>query len=507
MTFYNLNYKFLTILSLFFMFQNCEKALKVETSKDDNMTALIEEDRIKNFASDVNLSDEELKLEQRLFELRELFQKNIQLNKSRFYGENFYDIKEFIEATTLFEIFSFMPKGALLHTHSGGVTDIEWVINEAKQLANCYVFIKTDSPDYLYGQLQVFFNTSKIPSGFVLLNEALDENPNFAQELKNLLILNRSTLQASDDFWLEFEKRFSRIMALHNYRPLFKAYYKQAFLDLIADHVSHVEIRFIFGNLYDEQNESYPIDTMVDDLVDVVKDINETHPNFSLNLIYTSFKFLDVAAINTQIDEAFRLKQKYPKLISGFDLVAEEDRGNTIAFYNESWNRLDSLERATGLKLPLYLHAGESHSMHNTNLYDAVLLESERIGHGLNLALFPALVDEVMEKDILVEVNPLSNQILGYVSDLRNHPVRYLMNEGVQIAISSDDPGVFGYIGLSYDFFIAFVSWELDLRSIKKMVFNSITYSSITDDAQKEAAMTVLENDWNHFITNALQNF
>ena len=74
----------------------------------------------------------------------------------------------------------------------------------------------------------------------------------------------------------------------------------------------------------------------------------------SLSLIYTSFKFLDVSQINLQLEEAFRLKRKHPGLIAGFDLVAEEDRGHIIDFYQKSWKKHDSLQRVTNLKLPYF---------------------------------------------------------------------------------------------------------------------------------------------------------
>ena len=45
-----------------------------------------------------------------------------------------------------------------------------------------------------------------------------------------------------------------------------------------------------------------------------------------------------------------------------------------------------------GDKFNLYLHAGESYSRNNTELYDAILLDCKRIGHGFNLAMHPNLV-------------------------------------------------------------------------------------------------------------------
>lgn len=81
--------------------------------------------------------------------------------------------------------------------------------------------------------------------------------------------------------------------------------------------------------------------------------------------------------------------------------------------------------------MPCFFHAGETHDREITNIHDAVLLNSKRIGHGFQLSLFPNLLQEVIKKDICVEACPLSNMVLGYTLDLRNHPVRYMMHHGL----------------------------------------------------------------------------
>lgn len=57
--------------------------------------------------------------------------------------------------------------------------------------------------------------------------------------------------------------------------------------------------------------------------------------------------------------------------------------------------------------------------------------------------------------------------VLGYTKDLRVHPVNYLMNRGVQVSISSDDPGLFGYEGVTLDYVYATGAWELTVRDLK----------------------------------------
>ncbi|WP_262486775.1 amidohydrolase family protein [Chryseobacterium indologenes] len=85
---------------------------------------------------------------------------------------------------------------------------------------------------------------------------------------------------------------------------------------------------------------------------------------------------------------------------------------------------------------------------------------------------------------------------------MRNHPARVLLSHGIQCSINSDDPSVYGYEGLSYDFWTAFVYWELDVKALKKLVFNSINYSSL-NNKEKETAIAHLNTQWNDFVQKA----
>ena len=139
----------------------------------------------------------------------------------------------------------------------------------------------------------------------------------------------------------------------------------------------------------------------------------------------------------------------------------------------------------------------------NQNVVDAALLNTKRIGHGFNLALNPAVQQMVIEKDICLEVCPLSNQLLQYIPDIRNHFASVLFRQGVPMVLSSDDPVMFGTVGLTYDFYAAVVSWQLDLLSIKRLVFNSIIYSSL-NDAEKEKSLKNLQLSWDNWTQQAL---
>jgi len=53
---------------------------------------------------------------------------------------------------------------------------------------------------------------------------------------------------------------------------------------------------------------------------------------------------------------------------------------------------------------------------------------------------------------------------------------------GVQFTINSDDPGLFGYEGVTLDYVYAVGAWELSIRDLKKVSLNGIKYASISEE-------------------------
>lgn len=61
------------------------------------------------------------------------------------------------------------------------------------------------------------------------------------------------------------------------------------------------------------------------------------------------------------------------------------------------------------------------------------------------------------------------------------HPLPILLNHGVKIALNSDDPSVFGNMGLSYDFFQVVVASEVSgLITLKALARHSLEVSVIS---------------------------
>jgi aminodeoxyfutalosine deaminase len=99
-------------------------------------------------------------------------------------------------------------------------------------------------------------------------------------------------------------------------------------------------------------------------------------------------------------------------------------------------------EAADDLGLGLAVHAGETGTPDNVR---AALdeLGADRIGHGIAAVHDRELVARLVLDQVVLEVCPSSNLVLGLVDDLDDHPIRRLVDAGVLVTVNSDDPPFF----------------------------------------------------------------
>lgn len=125
-----------------------------------------------------------------------------------------------------------------------------------------------------------------------------------------------------------------------------------------------------------------------------------------------------------------------PGQVLGFGLSNDERRGRTSEF-----QAAFTIARNAGLaSVP---HGGELLGPDHVE----VVLESltpDRLGHGVRLADDARLLDVVIERGIALELCPDSNVSLGVFTDAQDVPLRTLVDAGAQIALSADDPLLFG---------------------------------------------------------------
>jgi aminodeoxyfutalosine deaminase len=125
----------------------------------------------------------------------------------------------------------------------------------------------------------------------------------------------------------------------------------------------------------------------------------------------------------------------------GRGVVALGLSGSETRFPNEPFRR--HFETAAREGLHRVAHAGETAGPESIRSVLDVC-GAERIGHGIRAVDDPALMAELSEKGVPLEVCPSSNVCLGVVPDLASHPFDRLYRSGCRVSVSSDDPAFFG---------------------------------------------------------------
>ena len=98
--------------------------------------------------------------------------------------------------------------------------------------------------------------------------------------------------------------------------------------------------------------------------------------------------------------------------------------------------------RARAESLPAVPHAGEV--VGPASIRGALdALSARRIRHGIRAVDDPALVGELAERGVVLDVCPLSNVRTGAVASLAVHPLPQLVAAGVACTVSTDDPAMF----------------------------------------------------------------
>jgi adenosine deaminase len=120
-------------------------------------------------------------------------------------------------------------------------------------------------------------------------------------------------------------------------------------------------------------------------------------------------------------------------------VVALSIDGNEAAAGRTGPRFADTFRRAAASGFRRTAHAGESSGPEG--IRDAIqLLGAERIDHGVRAAEDTALMDELRDMGIPLDITPTSNVRLGLYAEYGQHPVERLRRHGIAVSVSTDDP-------------------------------------------------------------------
>jgi len=139
--------------------------------------------------------------------------------------------------------------------------------------------------------------------------------------------------------------------------------------------------------------------------------------------------------------------------------------------------------RARQLGFHTTAHAGEAAGPES--IWSALTdLEVERIGHATSAIGDSNLVDELVARQIPLEMCPVSNLRTGAVSDLREHPILELLRCGAVVTVNTDDPKMFN-TSLDYEFTRLADAFEIADQELLQLAENGIHSAWCDADLKK----------------------
>ncbi|PIL24470.1 hypothetical protein GSI_14224 [Ganoderma sinense ZZ0214-1] len=460
-----------------------------------------------------------------------------------FPGMGFLTARETILKTKVYSILSKMPKGGVLHAHLDAMVDARVLLDLALKYPAYHVrtdvsltteTISTTLPEFSLLKENEWTAPASLtaetytPGSWVPLAQAraafdpsLGGPEGFDKWVIGALTINPTeayhTHNTTDKIWSKFQSTFA---GLNRYLPLWTEYIRQFFLSSVEDGISYVEPRIPFFCKYmigADGEENVPhrewliaFDRVVNEVKVALANQGRADEFVGSKIIYSALRNCTPDELEWYLEDCIALKQEFPHLICGFDLVGHEDPLNPLTYYMGPLKMFVKRQKELGLDIPFIFHAGETlgdGSPADMNLYDAILLGTKRIGHGFSLVKHPRIMELCRERQIAVEVCPISNEILRYTGSMPMHPLPILMNQGIHVALSSDDPAIFGNMGLSFDFFQVLVSSEVTgLITLKEMARDSIKYSCLDPD-ERARALSLYDKRWLTFVDWVVDTF
>lgn len=272
---------------------------------------------------------------------------------------------------------------------------------------------------------------------------------------------NFSNLQ---DFLDIYYQGMSVLRTEQDFYDLTYAYLKKC----AADHVLHTEI---FFDPQGHTGRGVAFETVLNGITRALKDGHEGL-GVSSFLILCFLRHLSEEDAFKTLEQALPYKDK----IIGVGLDSSE-----IGHPPSKFERVFARAQQEGFRV--VAHAGEEGPP--AYVREALdLLKIDRLDHGNRSLEDAALTERLAGSGMALTVCPLSNLKLCVVKDLRDHPLRTMLDKGLKATVNSDDPSYFG--GYMNDNFIRITeALNLEKRHILTLARNSIEASFLDEEGKK----------------------
>lgn len=286
-------------------------------------------------------------------------------------------------------------------------------------------------------------------------------------------------VQAGEPLTFEnFLSKFTTLRLFYRSPEIITRITREAIADAAADNVRYLELRFTPVAL--SKAQGFPLAQVMDWVIQGAK-IGEAESGVITRLI-ASVNRHEGIALAAQV--SYLAAERQQDGIVGLDLAGDE--------YNYSAEPFAEIFRAARKKgLRITVHAGEWNK--GDNVAQAIeVLEADRIGHGIRVLESPRAVALARRLHTPFEVCLTSNYQSGAVEHLHAHPVKRMLEQGLNVTLNTDDPSI-SQITLSDEYHLACETLGLPLHDLKERVLAAARAAFLPEDEKQKLVTRIAE--------------
>lgn len=290
------------------------------------------------------------------------------------------------------------------------------------------------------------------------------------EQVKKDLMVNKDCRDLN-----EYLKKFNLPLEVLQTKEHIKQATYELFEDLAKQNVIYAEVRFA-PSLHTKQGLKQ------EQIVEVaIQGMNEAKKDFGIegNLILCCMRGCENEINNITVNTA---KKYLNKGVCALDLAGAE------ALYKTSLYS-DIFKIASSYEIPFTIHAGEAAGPES--IKEALEFGAKRIGHGVRCLEDTDLVRELAQKEIPLEICPISNLQTKATSE--PHPIEEIYKKGIKTTISPDNNTV-SNTNIVEEYKYILENTNLRIKDLIQMNINAINKAFIS--AQKKAELVKKIEDY-----------
>jgi adenosine deaminase len=268
-----------------------------------------------------------------------------------------------------------------------------------------------------------------------------------------------------------FLSKFNTLRLFYRSPDVIHRITREAIEDAAKDNVKYMELRFTPVAL--SRAERFPLHDVIDW---VITSTQNAAKEFGVMVRL-------IASVNRH--ESHELAEQVAWLAAEHKehgLIAIDLAGNEAEFKSQPFYGVFKEARQAGLHITI--HAGEWGPA--ANVKEGIEeLGAERIGHGVRVLEDDTVVALARERNTAFEVCVTSNLQSGVVPDLESHPLRAMLQAGLNATINTDDPSV-SRITLSQEYHVVCNELGLSLDTLKERILAAAQASFLPDNERND---------------------